>query len=308
MIKIRATKNLRGITLVGDYDDFGKLQDAVYVIADPEYNEILGYESCVNILLSLAYDVRHAKMGSRETEMVDNGSSGWNLYEDGTKKLKSLSKENLYYRVNITMVTAVAIVLSLGVLKRNYEHKWNWIFEHGFSDTTKSYDMCKNDIERAQLAEAIRRESLQKSHKKLEMERGIKVVEPKLDTPSAKLVEGRNAAGVLTVFANEVWKVIADIITPEEVISLQDEYEHVLHIDQTNLKDFLYQYLDQMDIQYISARTKKERIEMLPNMISNLIYLQDDYKDFCDMLMAEAKKQSCSIREINYTYPEIKKW
>ena len=72
MIQAKVTKNLTGITIQGDYDDFNDLVNAIYWMTGVDSNEAGLYDEVKMRLLGLCYDIRHAYMGDREVVLKDN--------------------------------------------------------------------------------------------------------------------------------------------------------------------------------------------------------------------------------------------
>ena len=72
MITAKNTPNNLGVAIYGDYMDFENLSEALHdVIGDEDEND--GYYSSRIRILGVCYDIRHAIMGDREYEFVDNG-------------------------------------------------------------------------------------------------------------------------------------------------------------------------------------------------------------------------------------------
>ena len=115
MLQIRTIPNLNGISLIGDYQDLNNLYDSISRYLS-FYMDQLGegypyheYE----YLLSLNYDIRHAYMGTRDTEIMENnaenvGVINENIFEipeeikkENRQIRRSLEKGNLYFSVAI---------------------------------------------------------------------------------------------------------------------------------------------------------------------------------------------------------------
>ena len=97
MIRIENTDNLTGVSISGDWDDLDKLVDAFYEITISEDSQ--KHKEYINLsirVLGLCYDIRHAKKGDREIELVDNNM------DDETMKWHSMitPKKNVYYKCN----------------------------------------------------------------------------------------------------------------------------------------------------------------------------------------------------------------
>ena len=115
MLTIQTTPSLYGISLIGDYQDLNSLYDSISrylsfyrirVFEDfPEHE----YE----YLLSLNYDIRHAYMGTRNIEIIENNADNVGIqaeafYQIPDKMKKEFQKTrqdykngNLYFSVNI---------------------------------------------------------------------------------------------------------------------------------------------------------------------------------------------------------------
>ena len=68
MISAKATENLTGITLEGDYDDLHEIVKSIYRMTGLEEDYEDDYWSVKNRLLGVCYDIRHAFMGDREVK------------------------------------------------------------------------------------------------------------------------------------------------------------------------------------------------------------------------------------------------
>lgn len=98
MIKIENTENLAGVTISGDYDDLSNLVDAFYAITICDDNK--KHSRCIDMstyLLGLCYEIRHAYMGDREVELVEN-----NMDEEKMKWHSIIApKKNLNFKCKI---------------------------------------------------------------------------------------------------------------------------------------------------------------------------------------------------------------
>ena len=109
MIQAKVTKNLTGITIQGDYDDFNDLVNAIYRMTGVDSNEAGLYDEVKMRLLGLCYDIRYAYMGDREVVLKDNVLNEDLKEEMGIKNCE----QNIYYSVNV--LYPEAIFLALGV-------------------------------------------------------------------------------------------------------------------------------------------------------------------------------------------------
>ena len=127
MLKIRPTRNLLGITILGDYEDLSALRDA---ISDFTNLYMSNQESpdayhCYECVLGLCYDLRHAYQGDRGYESVPNNAEGIAafaecLYELPNEAKRSISKDrrlyhngNLYFSVDILFPWAIYYLYTL---------------------------------------------------------------------------------------------------------------------------------------------------------------------------------------------------
>jgi hypothetical protein len=91
MLKAVHTTNMAGIRTIGDYNDFEQLYEAIHQIL-PEEGEDMEVEGSRLRVLGFCYDLRHALMGDRDFEYVDNG-----LNDHIMQKLGIVGpKKNLY--------------------------------------------------------------------------------------------------------------------------------------------------------------------------------------------------------------------
>ena len=72
MIFVKNTPNNTGVAIHGDHMDFENLYDALHTVTGNE-DEFVAYEAARIRVLGVCYDIRHALMGDREIEFVDNG-------------------------------------------------------------------------------------------------------------------------------------------------------------------------------------------------------------------------------------------
>ena len=115
MIQIKTTPNLYGISLQGDYQDLYELHESISRFLDLHmilWKDTLPYHE-YEYLLSLNYDIRHAYMGTRDVEIIENNADEYGvmaeaLYvqtEDSAEKFKKIRTDhkngNLYFSVDI---------------------------------------------------------------------------------------------------------------------------------------------------------------------------------------------------------------
>lgn len=108
MLKIKNTINNLGVTILGDYDDFEQLYEALHNIVGEE-DEYGNYESSRLRVLGLCYDIRHAMQGDREYELVDNG------IDEDIMKTRSMimPKNNVYLKINAFWPETLYILMVL---------------------------------------------------------------------------------------------------------------------------------------------------------------------------------------------------
>lgn len=109
MIFLKNTPNLTGATVYGDSLDFEKLYDALHEIVGSE-DEWLPYRGARLRVLGVCYDIRHARMGNRGIEFVDNGMNRDIMRFHSTM----MNDKNVYVSFNILWpeLLFVAMVLN----------------------------------------------------------------------------------------------------------------------------------------------------------------------------------------------------
>lgn len=118
MIFIRNTPNNAGVAIYGDYNDLEGLYEALHDIVGEE-GEYLHYEGARLRILGVCYDLRHALMGDRDYEFVDNG-----MDEDKRRKMSLLSPDcNLYLVIYVLWPEILFITMALNVFVEVYALK-----------------------------------------------------------------------------------------------------------------------------------------------------------------------------------------
>lgn len=118
MLLTRNTPKNTGIAIYGDYMDFENIHDALHNVVGDE-GEFSGYDSSQLRVLGLCYDIRHALMGNREFEFIDNG-----LDEDKKRRMEILaSDKNLYLKINILWPEMLFVMIALNDFLRLYAKK-----------------------------------------------------------------------------------------------------------------------------------------------------------------------------------------
>lgn len=103
MLKMQPTKNLIGITIQGDYNDFYELVESIYRLTGFDEDESYLYYGVQNRLLGICYDIRHAFMGDRDIQLEDNG-----MNQDIMDWHKMITPtQNVYYSVEVLFPEAL---------------------------------------------------------------------------------------------------------------------------------------------------------------------------------------------------------
>jgi hypothetical protein len=118
MIYIQNTPNNTGVSIYGDHMDFDNLYNALFKITGEE-GEKDGYQGACLRVLGLCYDIRHALMGDREIEFVDNG-----MDKEKSKRMGILAPvKNLYMKINVLWPEILFVTMTLNDLIRLYAKK-----------------------------------------------------------------------------------------------------------------------------------------------------------------------------------------
>ena len=118
MIYAKNTPNNMGVAIYGDYMDFENLYEALHnVVGDEEEND--GYYSSRIRILGVCYDMRHALMGDREYEFVDNG-----LDEDKKRRMEVIAPDkNIYLKINVLWPEMLFVMIALNDFLELYAKK-----------------------------------------------------------------------------------------------------------------------------------------------------------------------------------------
>lgn len=109
MISGKATENLTGISIEGNFNDFYELVGSIHRMLGFQNGYDDDYWGVKNRLLGLCYDIRHASMGDRDIVLVDNG-----VTEDMMKwHSMALPKQEVRFSVDIILTEAVFVALSV---------------------------------------------------------------------------------------------------------------------------------------------------------------------------------------------------
>ena len=116
MIYLKNTPNYAGVTVYGDYLDFDQLYEALYTILREDEEEGSPYEGARLRILGVCYDIRHALMGNREVEFVDNG-----LDRDKMRHLSIVgSDKNLYLSFKVLWPELLFVTIALNEFVKQY--------------------------------------------------------------------------------------------------------------------------------------------------------------------------------------------
>ena len=139
MIQIKNTKNLLGVTLLGDYEDFNQLYDSIsrylnfyfenkYRMLNnsaenqkespqESQRELQLLKDMHECILGLCYDLRHAWQGDRDTIYIESGTE---------------SHENLYFSFNVLYPWILYFLTHLGQILDDW-YLPDWIEHAPFS-------------------------------------------------------------------------------------------------------------------------------------------------------------------------------
>lgn len=118
MIFAKNTPNNTGIAIYGDFTDFENLYEALHNVVGDE-DELIGYYSARIRVLGVCYDIRHALMGDREYEFVDNG-----LDEDKKKHMEVLAPDkNMYLKIYVLWPEMLFVMIALNNFLELYAKK-----------------------------------------------------------------------------------------------------------------------------------------------------------------------------------------
>ena len=148
MIKVRNTPQLAGITILGDYEDLNALYDAVsrYSRFFLNHQDNDYAENCLECLLGLCYDLRHAYQGDRGYESIENRADSIGLtagllyelpqeYKNRVEAARSLYENgNLYFSVEVLYPWALYYMFTLKTITdAHFRSQW-------FEDLEVPYD------------------------------------------------------------------------------------------------------------------------------------------------------------------------
>lgn len=118
MIFAKNTPNNTGIAIYGDFMDFENLYEALHNVVGDE-DELIGYYSARIRVLGVCYDIRHALMGDREYEFMDNG-----LDEEKKKRMEILAPDkNMYLKIYVLWPEMLFVMIALNNFLELYAKK-----------------------------------------------------------------------------------------------------------------------------------------------------------------------------------------
>ncbi|SFM17558.1 DUF6904 family protein [Pelosinus propionicus] len=108
MIFVKHTPNHAGVAIYGDYLDIEELYNTLHDVVGKE-NEYTSYQGVRMRVLGFCYELRHALMGNREFEYVDNG-----MDENRMKELAMITpKKNIYVGTHVLWPEMLFIIMCL---------------------------------------------------------------------------------------------------------------------------------------------------------------------------------------------------
>ena len=129
MIFVKTTENYTGVTIYGDQMDFESLYEALHTIVGDE-DEFVDFDSTRIRILGVCYDLRHALMGDREVEFVDNG-----IDDEKKRHMSVLAPEkNIYFKINVLWPEILFVIMALN----------DFICLYAKKKSKKSYDVLND--------------------------------------------------------------------------------------------------------------------------------------------------------------------
>jgi len=118
MVYVKNTPNNTGVAVYGDYMDFENFYEALHTVVGDE-DEFVGFEAARTRVLGVCYDIRHALMGDREIEFVDNG-----MDEEKKRRMSVLaSDKNVYLKIYVLWPEILFVTMALNDFIRLYARK-----------------------------------------------------------------------------------------------------------------------------------------------------------------------------------------
>jgi hypothetical protein len=118
MIYVKNTPQNAGVAIYGDFMDFERLYDSLHNVVGDE-DEFISYETARMRVLGVCYDIRHALMGDREIEFVDNG-----MDEAKMRWLSAITPDkNVYLKINVLWPEILFVSMALNDFLLLYAEK-----------------------------------------------------------------------------------------------------------------------------------------------------------------------------------------
>jgi len=118
MIFVRNTPNNTGVAIHGDYMDFENLYNALHTVVGDE-DEFVECDAARIRVLGVCYDIRHALMGDREIEFVDNG-----MDEEKKRRMSVLAPDkNVYLKIYVLWPEMLFVTMALNEFLELYAQK-----------------------------------------------------------------------------------------------------------------------------------------------------------------------------------------
>ncbi|TCP19934.1 hypothetical protein EV207_1578 [Scopulibacillus darangshiensis] len=118
MLYAKNTPNNAGVMIYGDNKDFEALYAALHAVVGEE-GEFASYEGAYYRVLGVCYDIRHALMGDREIEFVDNG-----MDQEKMRRLSMISNDkNVYLAIHVLWPEMLFVTMALNDFVRLYAMK-----------------------------------------------------------------------------------------------------------------------------------------------------------------------------------------
>ncbi|NLI92577.1 MAG: hypothetical protein GX434_10350 [Peptococcaceae bacterium] len=118
MIYVKNTPNNTGVAIYGDYMDFENLYEALHTVVGNE-DEFVAFDAARLRILGVCYDIRHALMGDREIEFVDNG-----MDEEKKRRMSVLAPDkNVYMKIYVLWPEMLFVTMALNDFIRLYARK-----------------------------------------------------------------------------------------------------------------------------------------------------------------------------------------
>lgn len=118
MIFAKNTPNCAGVAIYGDFADFENLYEALHTVVGNE-DEFVACDAARIRVLGVCYDIRHALMGDREMEFVNNG-----LDEEKKRRMSVLAPDkNVYLKINVLWPEMMFVIVALNEFLKLYAQK-----------------------------------------------------------------------------------------------------------------------------------------------------------------------------------------